>query len=113
MEQMEMDIMQIITFGGDARSTCIKAIREARNGNWDEVESLMAKTKESLKVAHGVQTRLIQAEIRGEHNEMSLLMVHAQDHLMNAMTVKDLADELIEESKARQELEKIVKERLS
>lgn len=27
---------------------------------------------------------------------MSLLMVHAQDHLMNAMTVKDLAAEMID-----------------
>ena len=26
---------------------------------------------------------------------MTLLMVHAQDHLMNAMTVKDLAAELV------------------
>jgi len=28
--------------------------------------------------------------------QMSLLMIHAQDHLMNAMTVKDLAAEMVE-----------------
>ena len=27
--------------------------------------------------------------------DITLLMVHAQDHLMNAMTVRDLAQEMI------------------
>ncbi|MBJ3789737.1 PTS lactose/cellobiose transporter subunit IIA, partial [Bacillus sp. OA1] len=32
---------------------------------------------------------------RGNHAEISLLLVHAQDHLMNAITVKELAEEFI------------------
>ena len=39
---------------------------------------------------------MIQAEIRGEHIPVMLLMVHAQDHLMDAMVVKDLAAEIID-----------------
>ena len=39
---------------------------------------------------------VIQNEAGGEKTDMTLLMVHAQDHLMNAMTVKDLAAELVE-----------------
>lgn len=38
---------------------------------------------------------MIQDEINGESTAVSLLMVHAQDHLMNAQTVKDLAEEFI------------------
>ncbi|HIX52315.1 MAG TPA: PTS lactose/cellobiose transporter subunit IIA, partial [Candidatus Lachnoclostridium stercoripullorum] len=34
-------------------------------------------------------------EINGKHVPLSLLMVHAQDHLMNAMTVMDLCKEII------------------
>ncbi len=47
---------------------------------------------------------MIQAESRGEKNEISLLMIHAQDHLMNALTVRELAIEMIEEIKMRIEL---------
>lgn len=46
--------------------------------------------------AHHYQTELIQAEMRGEKTELSLIMVHGQDHLMNAMTVRDLALQMIE-----------------
>ncbi|ENA0413451.1 PTS lactose/cellobiose transporter subunit IIA, partial [Listeria monocytogenes] len=35
-------------------------------------------------------------EARGEKAEVSLLLVHAQDHLMNAITFKDLAKEIVD-----------------
>ena len=44
---------------------------------------------------HEFQTGILKAEASGEHLEMSLIMVHAQDHLMNSMTVRDLANEFI------------------
>ncbi|MGF7128243.1 PTS system cellobiose-specific IIA component [Natronobacillus azotifigens] len=103
--KLEQEIMQIITNGGDARSNCIRAIRTAREGQLEEAEQLIEQAKDSLNKAHQVQTKLIQAEIRGEKTEISLLMVHAQDHLMNALTVKELAVELIEEIKHRVQLE--------
>jgi cellobiose PTS system EIIA component len=49
-----------------------------------------------LNEAHHIQTSLIQQEIRGEKVEISLLMIHAQDHLMNAITMKDLATEVVD-----------------
>ena len=39
---------------------------------------------------------MIQSEIRGDHIPVMLLMVHAQDHLMDAMVVKDMAVEFVE-----------------
>ena len=50
---------------------------------------------EEISSAHRIQTDLIQEEARGNHAEISLLLVHAQDHLMNAITVKELAEEFI------------------
>ena len=46
--------------------------------------------------AHQCQTGLIFAETNGSPVPISLLMIHAQDHVMNAMTVKDMAVEMIE-----------------
>ena len=39
---------------------------------------------------------MIQAEIRGEKAPLSLLMVHAQDHLMTTMTLREVALEMLE-----------------
>lgn len=99
----EQTIMQIIVNGGDARSKALQSIRKARVKHFDEADSLLKEAKQSMGVAHEVQTKLIQAETRGDKAEVSLLMVHAQDHLMNAMTVVDLAVELIEDFKIREE----------
>ncbi|MCF0239466.1 MAG: DNA polymerase II large subunit, partial [Streptococcus gallolyticus] len=42
--------------------------------------------------AHKIQTELLQGEMQGNPCEFSLLLVHSQDHLMNAMLAKDLAE---------------------
>ena len=55
----------------------------------------MKLASEEISAAHRIQTDLIQEEARGNHTEISLLLVHAQDHLMNAITVKELAEEFI------------------
>lgn len=109
IENNEQAIMNIIVHGGDARSSCLKAVRFARNGQFEEVEKLMKRADENLLKAHAIQTRLIQDELKGAKNEISLLMVHAQDHLMNAIAIKDLSIELMEESRKRIELEEMIK----
>lgn len=105
----EKEIMDIIVRGGDARSSSLKAVKLARQGKWDEVTSMLERAQKSLVKAHNLQTSLIQSEIRGEGSEVSLLMVHAQDHLMNAITVKELATEMIAECKRVSELEEKLK----
>lgn len=92
----EQEIMQIITTGGDARAKYLSALQEARKGNWIEVDELLKQAEVSLNEAHKIQTSLIQREIRGEAVDTSLLMIHAQDHLMNAITVKDLVCEMLQ-----------------
>lgn len=88
-------IMGIIMHGGNARSYAMQALQEARGSNFEAADKLLEEASNELNLAHQIQTDLIQAEVRGEPVEVSLLMVHAQDHLMNAMTVRDLAQEII------------------
>lgn len=94
MDNQEI-IMGIIVNGGNARSNAMRAIAAAKKGNLEEANQFMELASEDLNKAHRIQTDLIQAEARGDKAEISLLMIHAQDHLMNAMTVKDLATEMI------------------
>lgn len=101
----EQIIMNIIVNGGDARSFALKALRSAKKGNYTEAEELMTKANTCINAAHEIQTKLIQQEVRGEGNDVSLLMVHAQDHLMDAMTIYDLVFEFIgDDIKVREEV---------
>src|SRR5699024_9627584 len=97
----EQQIMQIITQGGNARSSCLKAVEKAQSNEWDEIETLYEQADESLTKVNQIQTQMIKAEIKGEEVDISLFMIHEQDHLMNDLTVKDLYKALVEEIKMR------------
>lgn len=94
--EKEMEIMSLITHSGEARSYAIEAIQEAKEGNMEAAMESMKKSEEELQGAHNTQTALIQAEAGGEKIEMSLLMVHAQDHFMTSMTLQQMAKEIVE-----------------
>ena len=93
---MEEKIMSLIIHSGEARSSAMEAISVAKEGKLEAADKLLVKADAELGEAHNIQTSLIQAEAGGEKVPMSLLMVHAQDHFMTSMTLKDLARELIE-----------------
>ncbi|BCJ93252.1 lichenan-specific phosphotransferase enzyme IIA component [Anaerocolumna cellulosilytica] len=94
---LEEIITELVVNGGDAKSKAIEAIRLAKTGNFETAEVKINEANESLQKAHEFQTEIIQAESRGENKaEVSLLMVHGQDHLMNAITTRDLAIEMVE-----------------
>ena len=93
---MEEIIMNLIVNGGDARSRAMLAIHSAKAGDIKRAKELLLEVEDYLVKAHNYQTSLIQDEASGNKVELSLLMVHAQDHLMNAMTVRDLAQEFVD-----------------
>ncbi|AOT68623.1 PTS lactose/cellobiose transporter subunit IIA [Geosporobacter ferrireducens] len=93
---METIIFTIISYSGDARNFFLEALAPAKNGYIEKAVELIKQGDEKLELAHKEQTKLIQAEARGEKMEISLLMIHAQDHLMNAITVKQLVCEMID-----------------
>lgn len=95
-EKYEEIILGLVVSGGNARSLAMEAIQAAKGGDFSKADALMAECEEALAETHQIQTELIQKEVRGEHMPVMLLMVHAQDHVMNAMVVKDLAVEFIE-----------------
>ena len=93
---IEMIVMKLVVNGGNARSTAIEALRAAKVGNFKKADELMEEADTILKEAHEIQTEMIQNELNGNKVNVGLLMVHAQDHLMNAMTVMDLCKEMID-----------------
>lgn len=72
--------MQLMVSAGDAKDLAHQALTAAR---------------EKLTAAHNVQTTMLTAEAQGKTVQLTLLLVHAQDHLMTAITYVDLAEELV------------------
>lgn len=68
----------------------------AKQGDFTAARQKLQEAGDALNEAHHIQTSLIQNEVRGDKTEVSLLLVHAQDHLMNAMTIRDLAIEFVD-----------------
>lgn len=90
-------IMELIVKGGDAKSKALLAINAAKGGDYLQAETLMQECSRTLIEAHEIQTDMIQDELNGKSTEpVNLLMVHSQDHLMNAILISDLAKEFIE-----------------
>lgn len=93
---MEEIIFQLITFSGEAKSYSLEAIQIAKKPDIKGAREKLELAKEKLKDAHKFQTQLIQRESGGEDMKVSLLLVHAQDHLMNAIMLKDICSEFID-----------------
>jgi PTS system cellobiose-specific IIA component len=94
---------QLILHSGNARSLSMEAIFAAKEKKFTEAFAKLREADQEFIQAHQFQTHLIQAEAGGEEIELPIILVHAQDHLMTALTVKDLAQEIIE---LRQEIVK-------
>lgn len=95
-EKLLETIMGLIMYGGDAKGKAVEAIAAAKAFNFEEAEEKLKEANQSLSHAHKSQTALLSQEANGDSVSLSLLMVHGQDHLMNAITFIDMAKEVID-----------------
>lgn len=95
-DEMEDVIMGLIINAGQARSLAYKALKQAKSGDFAQAEALMAQSRLALNEAHLVQTKLIESDQGEGKTRVTLVLGHAQDHLMNAMLARELIAELIE-----------------
>lgn len=93
---MEEIILNLIMHSGEARCYSMEAIALAKKGDFNGARELIKKADEELGYAHNSQTSLIQGEASCQKTEISLLLIHAEDHLMTTMTLKDLSLELVD-----------------
>ncbi len=96
MEDMELLCFKIISAVGEAKSDFIAAIEAAKQGDFAKAEELVKHGESVFVNGHTVHAGLIQKEAAGEKTEVCLLLMHAEDQLMSAETIKLLATELIE-----------------
>jgi len=93
---LENEVMELIANSGYARSLVFQAIRCAREeGDFAQSEAYMQQAQDALSSAHHVQTKLIEMDEGEGKIPVHLVMVHAQDHLMNAIMLMELGREII------------------
>lgn len=95
MIALEEAVMEIIVNAGQSRSLCFEALHAARQGNIDEAKSLLREADGYARQAHKMQTKLIEQYAGEARQPMTLIMVHAQDHLMNSLLARELSEEII------------------
>jgi PTS system cellobiose-specific IIA component len=106
-ESSEEISFEIIASAGQARSLAFEALQYARSNDFTKARELIEESKNEILVAHKCQTRLLTQEASGNHVDVDVLLVHAQDHLMTAQLARELIEEIINlyEIKADKEID--------
>ncbi|MNW29206.1 Lichenan-specific phosphotransferase enzyme IIA component [compost metagenome] len=93
---VEMICMDIISNSGLARSLLLEAMDYLKPRNEEKIQELFKEANQALKAAHRSQTSLLHAESGGQKVEMTVLLVHAQDHLMTTLAIRDMTEKFME-----------------
>ncbi|NJE40924.1 PTS lactose/cellobiose transporter subunit IIA [Faecalicoccus pleomorphus] len=96
MENIELVSFQIISNTGMAKSDYMEAIQEAKKGRFGRAQEKIQEGDKCMIQGHTAHAQLIQQEAAGKSVSVNLLLMHAEDQLMNAETIKILALELID-----------------
>ena len=95
-EEVSMIGFEIVAYSGDARSKLLLAVEKAKQKDFTECDKLISEANDCLNDAHKSQTELLQLEARGENIDIGFITVHAQDHLMTTILLKDIINNLLD-----------------
>jgi PTS system cellobiose-specific IIA component len=85
--------MNLIVHAGNAKSCAMEAIALAKQGRFEDAADKIRKGREDLALAHEQQSLILEDSLDKEDAAIPMLMIHAQDHLMSAITLLDLSQE--------------------
>lgn len=89
--------MQLILHSGVGRSMVVRAVRDMlKDGNVQAAKDRSLRAGKAIGEAHDIQTAMMSAECDGQPVEKSILLIHAQDHFMSSLAVRDMAQLMVE-----------------
>lgn len=93
----EQEIMQIIANAGESKTIAFEALKCIKTREFEKARQLLRDSRAMDLEAHNAQTKIIaQALDPDNHEAVTLLMVHAQDHYMTSQLARDLIETLID-----------------
>ncbi|WP_303021171.1 PTS lactose/cellobiose transporter subunit IIA [Faecalibaculum rodentium] len=94
VQESQLVAFTIISYSGMARALVHEAMEAMRKGEFQLADEKLNEADEQLVQAHKAQTDLLHVFANGTEIEIQIIMVHAQDHLMTTMTLKEVAQEM-------------------
>lgn len=104
-EAVEQISFQMITEVCDVTAACMRAMEEAKAGNIQKARELIKKSEAGYCKCHEIHSELISRMASGEKIEFHLLLVHAEDQMMNAEVIKIMAEQIVDLSERLAKLE--------
>ncbi|HEM3588893.1 TPA: PTS cellobiose transporter subunit IIA [Streptococcus suis] len=95
-EELQVAAFQIILHSGTARTEVHESFAAMRAGDYETASEKLETANTELVEAHHAQTKLLQDYASGIEIKIEIIMVHAQDHLMTTMTLREVALEMLE-----------------
>lgn len=105
MEGTELIAFNIISSVGEARSKLMEAIEISKNGEEEKATQLIGEANKLLTRGDQEHFKIITEDAKKHNVEFSLLLVHAEDQLMAAEIIRDLAQQMIQTNVKLFELE--------
>lgn len=96
MEDLELVAFKIISNVGSAKANYLEALAKAKEKEFAQAEALLKEGEAMYLLGHKAHSTLITDEAAGRPVAINLILMHAEDQLMNAETVRILVEELIE-----------------
>lgn len=93
---LEAIAFQIISNVGTAKSLAMEALYDAKKGDFSSAETKLEEAREYFVEGHKAHSDMIQKEAAGEQVTLTLLIMHAEDQLMNTETIIELVNEMID-----------------
>lgn len=104
--QSTQELMQLILKSSKSTQKVMESLQLAQGGDLSGAREMLELATQINIEAHNLQTSLIQAEMRGDSGEVSLLAIHAQDHFMNSHLLLELADVFLHQIEEVEQLKK-------
>ena len=96
MEQSDAVCFQMIASIGEATACYMEALETAKNGDFVKAGLLIQQGEQNALSCHREHATLLSAMANHEKIEISLLLMHAEDQMMNGEMIKLMVKELIE-----------------
>ena len=89
-------ILKVIIHAGNAKSHIYEALHCAKKGDFKKCDEYMESANEEILEAQKIQTILMNKDGEGEDIQISMLLIHSQDHIMTCLSERNLVKEIID-----------------
>ena len=88
--------MLIVANAGAGRSLAYEALASAKRGDLAAADAKLAESDSYIHAAQGTHLKILQMAAKGEIENETVFMAHADDHLMCAVLANELIKEFVE-----------------